>query len=336
MYEINMFDKLELRRSNNMDLLYHYASNQKGVGILKSKSIRLSDICKSNDYRELTLFFPDIFDAIFRSFKESPFEFKYEGKHGKEAMISLLDITEQMIGHAFDCGDFSNFVLCFSEKSDLLSQWRGYANDGQGISIGFSKDNLEKITNEDNSVLRLEKVIYISEEKRQQLIREKAAEVIETLKGLRKWIVDEMTHDDLSKDTDSLLGFNFHSMIEYILIESLKYKPIGFEEEKEWRLFLRDHAYKSPELVLGDERKIIGPKYFSETISFLRNNIEFNITDNDICPYIPLKFSEIGDEIIKEIWIGPKSKICKGDMELFLAQHNYQNIQILYSNTSYR
>jgi hypothetical protein len=35
------------------------------------------------------------------------------------------------------------FVACFSEAGDLLSQWRGYANDAQGISIGFYKPILQ-------------------------------------------------------------------------------------------------------------------------------------------------------------------------------------------------
>lgn len=319
-----------------MNLLYHYASNQKGLGILGSKSIRLSDICKSNDYKELTLLFPDIFDEIFVLFKKAPFEFKYVGQNGEEALKSLLNITYQMIDDDIESGDFSNFVLCFSEQPDLLSQWRGYANDGQGISIGFSKELLKRKCNEDKSFFRLEKVTYIDEEKRKQIINEQAAEVINELKCLRKWIVDNMTHDDLSPDTDGLLGFNFHGLIENLLIDSLKYKPIGFNEEKEWRLFLRDRAYKNPMWVLGEEREMLGSNYFSETLSFLRNKIKFNVTDNDICPYVPLEFSEIGNDVVKEIWIGPKSKITQKDMKLYLSQHGYQNIEILFSETSYR
>jgi hypothetical protein len=34
--------------------------------------------------------------------------------------------------------DTKNWVFCLSEKSDDLGQWRGYADDGQGISIGFN------------------------------------------------------------------------------------------------------------------------------------------------------------------------------------------------------
>ena len=49
-----------------MNLLYHYAANQKGFGILNDKEIRLSDIRESNDYDEMILFFPDVLDEILR------------------------------------------------------------------------------------------------------------------------------------------------------------------------------------------------------------------------------------------------------------------------------
>ena len=70
-----------------MGVLYHYANNQKGFGILKDKAIRLSDIRKSNDYEELILFYPDIFNEIFVLYNEAPFEFKYENKTNEEALM---------------------------------------------------------------------------------------------------------------------------------------------------------------------------------------------------------------------------------------------------------
>ncbi|MGN0734555.1 MAG: DUF2971 domain-containing protein [Anaerovoracaceae bacterium] len=319
-----------------MDLLYHYASNQKGFGILNDRAIRLSDIRKSNDYEELFLLYPDIFEDILAVYKESPFDFQYECQNGEKALKALLEITYHMINDSIESGDLTNFVVCFSEQADLLSQWRGYANDGQVISIGFSKELLQRKCKEDNSVFRLEKVAYICEEKRKEIVKKKAFEVVESLRDLRKWIIENMTHDASSPDTDGLLQFNFHGMIENIMIESLMYKQIGFEEEKEWRIFLRNRAYKNPDWVLGEDCKMIGPNMFSETLSFLRNKISFNVTDNNIFPYIPLLFSEIGDEVIKEIWIGPKNKIAHGDMELYLAQHGYQNTEIFFSKTSYR
>lgn len=319
-----------------MDLLYHYGSNQRCFGILNDKSIRMSDIRKSNDYEELVLLYPDILKEILISFMKSPFEFRYKGQTGEAALRELINITESLISSSIESGAFSNFVVCFSEEADLLSQWRGYANNGQGISIGFSKELLQKKCDKERNLFRLEKVQYITEEERRQKIKNHATEALEMLRGLRKWIVENMTHDDTSSDTDGLLGFNFHGWIESLLTESLKYKQVGFKEEKEWRLFLNDHAYKNPEWVLGQSCEMLGPNGFSETLSFLRDHISFNITDNDISPYVPLPFSELGENIVKSIWIGPKSRIVTGDMELYLAQHGYKNVEILFSVTSFR
>ena len=36
-------------------------------------------------------------------------------------------------------------MFCLSEEKDLLSQWRGYADDGKGIFIGFNGEFLDGI-----------------------------------------------------------------------------------------------------------------------------------------------------------------------------------------------
>ena len=40
--------------------------------------------------------------------------------------------------------DFRYYVTCFSYQNDLLSQWRGYADDGRGAAIGFDLDVLKE------------------------------------------------------------------------------------------------------------------------------------------------------------------------------------------------
>ena len=41
------------------NILYHYCSNEKAYNILKGKTIRLSDIIKSNDSFEMNILFPE-------------------------------------------------------------------------------------------------------------------------------------------------------------------------------------------------------------------------------------------------------------------------------------
>ena len=52
-------------------------------------------------------------------------------------------------------------------------------------------------------------------------------------------------------------------------------------------------------------------------------------------------FSEIenidgGNRLVREIWLGPKSKILNADLELFLKQNGYSDVAIKRSGTSYR
>ena len=45
----------------------------------------------------------------------------------------------------FSFYESDTFIACFSEEADLLSQWRGYAQDGTGVFIGFSKKVLSTL-----------------------------------------------------------------------------------------------------------------------------------------------------------------------------------------------
>lgn len=324
-----------------MNCLYHYGSNNRCLGIIKDHAIRMSDIMKSNDYDELQILFPDVLSEILKQYKEDPFPLQYDGQQNIDALYSLLNSTDDMISSALDEGRLSNLIICFSEEADLLSQWRGYAHDGKGLCLGFSYALLRKKCEESKGILSLEKVIYISEEERQNILRENASDILKELKGLRAWIVENMTMDDADPDTDGLLGFNFHGMIESLMIESLKYKHEGFKEEKEWRLFFSSRIEKDPDWAVGHPKDYFGPPEHAEIISQMRNNFEFNISDDNISPYLKLPFSEMESEdsserVVKELWLGPKSRISNADIELFLAQNGYSGVKILRSETSYR
>ena len=65
----------------------------------------------------------------------------------------------------YENGVYSNFSMktfwfCFSESKDKLSQWRGYAQDGKGIAIGFNKDVLEELNQISKFHTAFGKVIY--------------------------------------------------------------------------------------------------------------------------------------------------------------------------------
>lgn len=323
-------------RENMTKELYHYCSNDKCFSILRSKNIRLSDIQKSNDYRELSLFFPEILDCLEELYYQKPFRFQFEGKFNEQAFSKLIEVSYDYWRRKFASGDFSNFVLCFSEAADSLSQWRGYADNGKGCCIGFSKDALEQYCLSTNGVLQLKQVTYLVEEGIGNVIRRSAKDILQSLKGLRRWIVSEMTKDNLDPDTDGLLGYNFNGMLEAAFIDSLQYKSFAFREEREWRMFFTCPAYKNPEWLCSKlEQPLIGPNGFSETIAFLQDKIDFHPTEDDLIPYCKIGLNELNAIPIKSIWLGPKNKIRRSDMDLFLKKHDYSETEIISSKITY-
>ena len=138
------------------DILYHYCSNSAFHSIIENKTIRLSSLSLGNDYMEGKLV-PKI---IIEMAKEDATEDKllYDG-----IQESISELKKDI-----DC-----FGFCLSEKGDLLSQWRGYADNASGVSIGFSKSYFFQLSNTHMDVtkplLSLKKVVYDPRDQKQLL-----------------------------------------------------------------------------------------------------------------------------------------------------------------------
>lgn len=116
-------------------------------------------------------------------------------------------------------------IFSFSEKEDLLSQWRAYCPKG-GVSIGFSGDRIKKnkgdacnqdgtcVDNYNDYILEayIYKCIYEPEEQKKK--------------------INEL-FDFLLKHTEFSLGGLFSKMIQTF---SYSFKHKSFKEEREWRL----------------------------------------------------------------------------------------------------
>ena len=330
-----MLIKNELKGSNNKlsKTVYHYSNNNIAFNILKSKEIWLSDIKKSSDYLEMQLFFPGILDSIQKCYDENPFPLIYNKKQDREALMDLLDIYYRVTIEQMEKNKISNFAICFSEESDLLSQWRAYADDGRGCCIGFDVRKIQSFCQRNSNVFRFQKVKYIKETDIPLLLKREAELILKTLSGLREWIVENFSCREDLDDTDGLLVFNFSGMVDSVITDSLGYKSITFKEEKEWRLFMQNSQFKHPDFVFRDDELDFGPNITTATVSLLKNRMEFNIKKNDIVSYFPISFSELNNPLASLI-IGPKSNINEIDAELYLKKHTLE-AEIGHSKISY-
>ncbi|HZP05683.1 MAG TPA: DUF2971 domain-containing protein [Terracidiphilus sp.] len=141
------------------ELLYHYTTQEGLLGILgnREKCIWASHLQYLNDASE-----GQIFAKLFRG------ELERRATKSSEEPPSQLTMLAQLMGISKDQPESSTqsadidvldhgsiafswisgqdaFVASFSEKGDLLSQWRAYSGATGGYSIGFARSYLDSV-----------------------------------------------------------------------------------------------------------------------------------------------------------------------------------------------
>ena len=189
-------------KKEKSDIVYHYCTLQGFLGIIQNASLWVSDISKSNDGLECIYGRNQIRDRIEQEIK-SDAEAMYAWKTGYGMNDDLFD-------------SMLTYVACFSEKEDCLSQWRGYADDGKGMAIGFNKKILEQLFQFKRHNLKFAKAIY-DKNKQERYIEKLVKE------NLRKMEVKGVQHVGLELNTNYKIEFSLC-------------KHPSFVEEEEWRL----------------------------------------------------------------------------------------------------
>ena len=304
-------------------ILYHYSGNIKCFSILGNKNIRLSDIRKSNDAAEMQIFYPAIIEAIEEEYKKEPFDFEYENNKNIEAVSELLKSIKQVVDKSFNEGKFTSYVLCLSEDGDLLSQWRGYADNGKGCAIGFNMKELQIFCDNSEGVFKLEKIKYLTEQEINSLISEKANYLKNRLLEHYKYYKEYFPGQPVK-----IYGRFLFDIIDEIG-KTIVYKSAGFKEEKEWRLYINEWLSKSfTGGTLGGST--------GKVVKYLENKIKYHITEDDIVPFILFEFGDKPSKYIDRIILGPANKISDKDIKLFLEQNNYTNTETMTSQITYR
>lgn len=197
--------------------LYHYCSTEAFMPILVTKKIRLSALSMSNDSEEgrLVLRLTDKLGAL--------------NQTDPAVLASLKSHWNEVVAANEGLG------FCLSERSDLLSQWRGYAAQGRGVTIGFSTEYLKGVSvadENDDHFATLERVEY---DEAQQL-----HDYGPTFRALANAIVDASgyLHEGVASTsaTSDKLKAVLNRKIRPWTRKIYTFKNSGFEEEREWRM----------------------------------------------------------------------------------------------------
>ncbi|MBB2841482.1 UNVERIFIED_ORG: hypothetical protein GGE64_005265 [Rhizobium etli] len=171
--------------NNDPEILYHYCSAATFHAIISRKTIRLSALRSSNDSMEGEWYDSKLLEAIRNQTPQVPgWYFTQKSYNARAATLGL----------------------CLTEVGDLLSQWRGYADDGRGFCIGFNGRRLMELCLLGGQAI---KVIY-DEDEQEEFIRRA---VVKQLQHELTDFIDEITK-------------NF----------AFAFKHPAFAEEREWRI----------------------------------------------------------------------------------------------------
>lgn len=310
-------------------IVYHYCSLYSFNSILKNRSLRLTNILKSNDSMEIRW--------ICRYY-ETEFEEAYEKTSD---LFKTCISSERFMGYVklftdefFDenHADFRYYVTCFSYQNDLLSQWRGYADDGRGAAIGFDLDVLKEIAIvspeiSKPSIVSLHKISYSEAEQREvvhQVVNELVTEIEEVLqRGKKNREGSEKVQDYKLELIETVMGC-FEKKFLKLFQESVYTKNPFFREESEIRLC----EFSPKQFLMGREVKL--------SLGARLHNYSYYVRENQLISYVDFDFSDCFDQLIKEVVIGPKCQMSERDMEYYLTTLGLPRCQVNKSQGTYR
>ncbi|WP_168990481.1 DUF2971 domain-containing protein [Aureimonas flava] len=281
------------------DTLYHYCTNDTFLKIIEGKCLQLSDLRLSNDTMEGSW----VQHVVAEMCASDP------------VLAPHTDRISAMIEDAVKT--FANVGFCLSEDGDSLSQWRGYADDGQGMSIGFSKEKLRDSSNfqaNGIAVNMLQRVEYDASTQRSRILPillkikegvEQGAFSVAALFGL----LSSAEEREIKKQAQDVAFKKVVNHIFELFPLFYQYKNPAFREELEWRLIYYRIAEKQMSFFAKRDR-IVPCKKFS-----FEGRHEYMITD---------------------VVIGPKNISDVSLVQEVMASRGYSAVTVRRSSATYR
>lgn len=268
---------LEMMNKQEPHTLYHYTNSAVLASIIQSRKIRLSarwhlnDPCEGEDFENLL-----------------------------KEYISAEHAGEEKARMAMESLDNLHFyVACFSEHGDLLSQWRAYAQDGEGVSIGFDREYLFKcLATQSEMVAR---PVEYADNLGDLNSNGEACTAFSTI----------LTHGETPRD----------NVLQTLAKIRWTIKRKAYQEEKEHRLILTP-ANTTP---------------ISKSLGKTKVKRQFFGAKTEIRDYVEVEFDAIDWALlISEIVIGPKNRTNLTVLQDFLEENGLLNTKIRFSAAHYR
>lgn len=269
-------------------LVYYYCNLQTAVSVLKNRELWMTSIRNLNDSNESIA----VYKLFFKLLEE------YDRPQCKlTALLEYAKTAGAIRMHTRPLGAYPEYISCFSKNPDSVSQWIAYADNGQGVAIGFDETELEKLA--ENNGLMYQEIKYVSE-----------TDVQRHIPALHAYLVENSSEDKLQMMEKAM------EVIFQIYPSNISYKTTHYASECEKRI-IYDYPTEVEHLPAGWEIKDIGV--------YAKRNL--------MNTYIPLGFPM---NAVKAIITGPKYEKNYFEVELAMEALGYLDIEIHESSSGYR
>jgi hypothetical protein len=281
-------------------VLYHYCSTGTLLSILEHGKLRFSDVNMMNDPREWRYCY-ELFERAANALLEMvPDRTSLEGLD--TAFFDHVDdylSPKQLMSHPV--------IACFSKQPDVLSQWRGYADNGRGWSIGFSGPAMNAMP------VSLLEVLYDPEQQ--------VAEVRNFLAAM--YMIWRQKGGEFSEAVGrdaALLASVIHA-----------YKHPSFQEEQEVR------AIHELRVDLSDDGwELIDEGGTANGKDVEGEPVRFRAAGSSIIAHVDIPLQRVDDMAICELWFGPSNDNGPGNALYPLTTYGHRGVKLFRSASSFR
>jgi len=298
------------------ELLYHYTTEKGMYGILESECIWATHYLFLNDSSERSLgldFYRRSASNVDCSSSNIPKNITGGNRKVFENLFNIVDA----------------YIVPFSKDSrykdmnrpgDRLSQWRGYAQGGQGYSLGFSSKHISEIASDLHQIISLGGVLRDCNYDEELLTNNASSQTLTHLQNLRN-IANKFFQDHPDKD-------------RFMPLESIEYKNEltrhGVEMISECSL------YKHPTFWEEDEVRLV--VFF---VSGASDSQKIRFRDGQLgrTPFIeiPIPLRE-NPSPLKKITVGPSPnrEQAAARLRIHLQKLGVHDVEVVPSKIPYR
>ncbi|QDT10767.1 DUF2971 domain-containing protein [Planctomycetes bacterium K23_9] len=270
----------ETIRDHQETVIYHYCDANALLSILTNQKLWYTHAAYLNDTMEI----------------RKGVEFCEELLSSRLKAVASDPVISSAKAYLANAEKWQYYVCCFSKGRDKLSQWRAYANDGDGFAVGFKTHYLSK-SNDGPFECRLDSVSY-----EESPLEDGFNSIVSDLQSQLAALPN-----DTEKDAMNWCRSNAAERIGgWCIDQSAFHKDAGFSEEEELRS-ARMYRLEDTEL----EQVLIADNKPGDIVRIFQNLqqefIERRLIRSGrfgLTPYIEVPFQP---EAISEVICGPRT-----------------------------